>query len=103
MTAQPMPPLPRTVTQRVRRTRLKRDVTLEILRETPEQRDEFTALHQRGAKAWGMRWLKVNQWVKMGAEIGSRNTNGVEPLRLILTHIAYRLCVQLYGSPKEAK
>lgn len=86
---------------RVRRTKLKRDVAMEILRETPEQREEFDALHERGAKAWGQRWLKINQWVKLGAEIGIRQPCGVEPLRLTLTHIAYRLCIQLYGTVKE--
>jgi hypothetical protein len=84
---------------RVRRTRLKRDVALEILRETPEQSAEFHRLHEQGSLAWGQRWLKVNEWVVIGSQIGARGVGGTEAIRLMLTHIAYRLCVQLYGAP----
>lgn len=86
---------------RVRRTKLKRGVALEVLTLTPKDIDEFAELHARGAQMWGQRWLKINQWVKLGAEIGIRQPSGVEPLRLMLSHIAFRLCLQLYGKPKD--
>ena len=43
----------------------RRRVALEIFQETPEQANEFCRLHEEGAKQWGQKWLKINQWVKL--------------------------------------
>ncbi len=80
---------------------MKRGVAYEVPVETPEQVRVYNDLHTRGAAYWGQRWLKVNQWVLLGAHTtwGFVGMDGDAALRLVYTSIAWRMCVQLFGIP----
>ncbi len=80
---------------------MRRGVTLEVHTETHKQAQAFNDMHTKGAEYWGLRWLKVNQWVLLGAHSswGLIGMESDQALRLVYTSIAWRLCVQLFGIP----